>query len=468
MSRPAASISASVGSARASDTPTSSGARRPAKPALRTAPATPVMVSAIAEPTTSVTGSGISEPAGTTGPTEAAVAPGGAEPTVGAEVPRDPGSAGCAEPSGTPGPRSLPLPPPGPQWYGSLMGTGILATLMQTLAGDLPGGRWLAVGLLVVGWCVFVGLTAAFGLRIVRRPGVLADTIRDLPVLATWGMVSMGVLSLGSATATVVPAHWPALASTAWAVDGVLWSAGTVLGVLTALGFATRLIGREVGSPSTTWGLPIVPPMVSATTGAALVPHLATRQPQLLLVIVAVACFFLALVLGFVVFAVAYHHHWRVAPLPLAASTSAWIPLGVVGQSTAAAQALAVQAQRFVLPEDTGTLVQLANGYGMAMLTCGIPLIVWATAMTVRGFRGGMPYSPGWWALTFPIGTVCLGLHGLEGGTRVRAFGLASDAVCLVLLCTWTLCAVATVRAVRAQAFTTREATIPGEACAAS
>ena len=353
---------------------------------------------------------------------------------------------------------ALPLPPAGPQWYGSLMGTGIAATLTQTLSGDLPGAQALAVVLLVIGWLIFMGLTAAFGLRIVRRPAVLAGTIRDLPVLATWGMVAMGVLSLGSATATVVPAHWPSLAPAAWAVDGVLWTVGTVLGILTALGFAVRLIGRDVGAPTTTWGLPIVPPMVSATTGSALVLHLATREGQLLLVITTVACFFLALVLGLVVFAVAYHHHWRVAPLPLAASTSAWIPLGVVGQSTAAAQAIAVQAQRFVLPDDTGMLVHVANAYGIVMLSCGVPLIVWATVMTVRGFRQGMPYSPGWWALTFPIGTVCLGLHGLEGGTGVRAFGIASDAVCLVLLCTWTLCTVATIRAVRAYLFTTEEA----------
>ena len=119
---------------------------------------------------------------------------------------------------------ALPLPPAGPQWYGSLMGTGIAATLTQTLSGDLPGAQALAVVLLVIGWFIFMGLTAAFGLRIVRRPAVLAGTIRDLPVLATWGMVAMGVLSLGSATATVVPAHWPSLAPAAWAVDGVLWT----------------------------------------------------------------------------------------------------------------------------------------------------------------------------------------------------------------------------------------------------
>lgn len=352
------------------------------------------------------------------------------------------------------------VPPPGPQWYGCLMGTGIAATLTQTLGGDLPGARALAVVLLVTGWFVFVGLTAAFAARIARRPAVLAQTIRDLPVLATWGMVSMGILALGSATATVVPAHWPSLASPAWVVDGVLWSVGTVLGILTALGFAVRLIGRDVGAPTTTWGLPIVPPMVSATTGAALVPHLATRPAQLLLVIVAVACFFLALVLGMVVFAVAYHHHWRVAPLPLAASTSAWIPLGVVGQSTAAAQALAVQAQHFVLPEDAGTLTWLANLYGTVMLTLGVPLIAWATVMTLRGFRNGMPFSPGWWALTFPVGTVCLGLHGMAGGTGIRAFGIASDVVCLMLLFNWALCGVATVRAVRAHTVGTSRAPV--------
>ena len=353
-------------------------------------------------------------------------------------------------PQPRPAAQSAVVPPPGPQWYGSLMGTGIAATLTQTLSDDLPGGQQLAVVLLLLGWLLFAGLTAAFALRVLRAPSVLGDTIREIPVLATWGMVSMGVLSLGSATATVVPAHWESLAGAAWAVDGVLWTMGTVLGVLTALGFATRLIGHDVGAPTTTWGLPIVPPMVSATTGAALVPHLGTRHGQLLLVIVAVACFFLALVLGLVVFAVAYHHHWRVDPLPLAAATSAWIPLGVVGQSTAAAQALAAQAQHFVLPQDAGTLTGLAHVYGAVMLTLGVPLIAWAAVVTVRGFRRRMPFSPGWWALTFPVGTVCLGLHAMAEGTGIRALGIASDLVCVVLLFNWALCAVATVRAIRA------------------
>lgn len=338
------------------------------------------------------------------------------------------------------------LPPVGPAWFGAAMGTGILATITQTLAPDL----WVARGLLVIGWLLLVGLTVGFATRSVRSPGVLAASVRVGP-LPLWGMVSMGPLAVGSATAAVLSSWWPALAGPAVLIDGILWTLGTLVGLATAIGFTTLLIRSDAGRPTTVWGLAVVPPMVSATVGAGLVPHLPTTALQLAMLMVTAACFSLSLLLGAVIFAVAYHHHWRVAGLAVGASTTAWIPLGVVGQSTAATQAMALSAHPLLPAPLAAALDGLANDYGVGMLTLGVPLAAWAVAMTIRGFRHRMPFVPGWWSLTFPIGTLALGSHLLGVGTGMTVF-LVAGVVCALVLCsTRTLCAVASGRAVLAQ-----------------
>ena len=146
-----------------------------------------------------------------------------------------------------------------------------------------------------------------------RVPGTLAASVR-VGQLPLWGMVSMGVLSVGSATATVLPAWIPALSGPAVLTDGVLWIAGTLARVGHCYRLHGLLVRADAGRPSTVWGLAVVPPMVSATVGAGLVPHL-TPTLQVAMLLVTFACFALSLTLGGVIFAVAYHHHWRVAGL---------------------------------------------------------------------------------------------------------------------------------------------------------
>jgi tellurite resistance protein TehA-like permease len=100
------------------------------------------------------------------------------------------------------------------------------------------------------------------------------------------------------------------------------------------------------------------------------------------------------------------------------------------------------------LTADAASVVRaLAVGYGVAVLACGVPLAAWALVVTVRGFAHRMPFAPGWWALTFPVGTVALGLHHLGGTSGHASFVVAGGGVLAVLCGTWTLCAVASVRA---------------------
>ena len=51
-----------------------------------------------------------------------------------------------------------------------------------------------------------------------------------------------------------------------------------------------------------------------------------------------------------------------------------------------------------------------------------------------------MPFAPGWWALTFPIGTLALGATLLSRGTGIGALMWLGTFGTLVLVGTVTLC----------------------------
>ena len=324
------------------------------------------------------------------------------------------------------------------------MGTGILAILTQTHVGATAGGHDAAIVAMLAGWVLAIVLTVGFGVRVLRSRTAWHDSMSGAAA-SQWGMVSMGILSIGSATATVLDPQSPLLAALAWRMDLVTWVVGTAIALVAALGFTRCLVLRDLGDPNATWGLALVAPMVSATTGATLSGRLDGSVAMAVLSI-AVGCFFCSLTLGPVVFAIAYRHHWRVARLPLALTTSWWIPVGIIGQSTAAAQ---------VIAERIPGLGSLAIGYGVIALGIGLPVVAWAVVTTLRGFRARMPYSPGWWALTFPLGTLSLGSHLLGETTGLVGLELVSILCWVTLIGTWTLCAGQSVRAL-AQAQTSR------------
>lgn len=319
---------------------------------------------------------------------------------------------------------SIPLPPAGPAWFPSVMGTGLLANLLHTHAPHLLGAHILSAAVLGIAWVLLIGLTCGFAFRVVRKPSVFSRSITDFSQMPFWATVSMGYLSVGSASTVVVPSFAPGLLGFVWGLNTGMWVFGTVVGVCSAFGFAARLIGVDRGAPTTIWGLAVVGPMVSSTTGANLVPHVSeTLDPYVQ--VVSIACFFLSLFVGSIIFACSYNHQWRVEPIPVVASVSAWIPLGVVGQSTAAAQAMAFQTDHLVLPETQAAMHNLANLYGWIMLIVGIPLVIFAVAMTIRGFYLRMPFTPGWWAMTFPPWHFGAGSHAVCPRYRVKLFYVA-------------------------------------------
>lgn len=90
----------------------------------------------------------------------------------------------------------------------------------------------------------------------------------------------MGILSVGSVTLTIASEQYPHYANLALQLDVALWIIGTIIGIITALAFAVLLVGRDVGAPSTVWGLAVVGPMVSATVGGGIAAKLLEPHTQ--------------------------------------------------------------------------------------------------------------------------------------------------------------------------------------------
>ena len=349
------------------------------------------------------------------------------------------------------------------------MGSGILSTLIVLLWGGSAVGLGVATVLSVVAWALMIGLSAGFVRGCRRERGAAMAAVREASQRPAWGTVSMGVMSVGSATSAVLPAWSESLTAGALWVDAVLWTAGTVLGLLVAVDFAAGLVARVLserarrrgplglepggsgglGKPTPVWGLTVVAPMVSSTAGCTFIPHVGYAAKIALLAVV-IVCFGVALALGALVFTVAYFYHWRRESLPLALTPSLWIPLGVIGQSTAAIQLIAARGGELLPAGAQAGVLHAANVYGIVVLgVIGAVLGAYAATMTVVGFARRMPFSAGWWSLTFPIGTCALGAFYLGQVHGSAGWHGASGVIAGVLACTWTLCSVASLTAVR-------------------
>ncbi|EEH63894.1 C4-dicarboxylate transporter/malic acid transport protein [Gleimia coleocanis DSM 15436] len=313
------------------------------------------------------------------------------------------------------------VPPPGPIWFPSVMGTGILSNLLGLHAERIPLGAYFSLFFLAVSWTLLVFLTSSFVVRCLRSATVFREALVNPAQIPFWGTVSMGFLSAGAASTVALPLFWPDLADFAWQVDTVTWIIGASIGVVSAVYFAARAFGSSLGKPNFVWGLAVVGPMVAATVGANLSPHVGPAYGPLVLIL-SFCCFMITLSLGTTIFIQGYAEIWGRSPLPLPASASSWIPLGLVGQSAAAVQAISFNLENFASGSVIPTAHFLANVYDWTLLVIGTPLTMWASFVTIRGVLNRMPFSPGWWATTFPIGTLSLGATLMAKGTGIEGF----------------------------------------------
>jgi tellurite resistance protein TehA-like permease len=209
------------------------------------------------------------------------------------------------------------------------------------------------------------------------------------PLMAQfWGAPPIALMTACDGT-LLLGKDWIGL-TPALTIDWALWTAGTALGLITTVWIPFRMMTThdiKPDSADTGWLMPVVPPIVSASAGALLIPHLPEGQPRLGILMACYAMFGISLFATLFIIPQVWQRLVQHKTGAMASVPTVWIVLGPLGQSITAANLLAGDAAG-VLPVPLG---QAASAFG---LFYGVPTwgfaAVWmvlAAALTLRTTR---------------------------------------------------------------------------------
>jgi tellurite resistance protein TehA-like permease len=176
------------------------------------------------------------------------------------------------------------------------MGTGVIATAGATLPAQFPALHavatlfWVAASLLLL---LLAGSTVVHWT--LHRDAARGH--HNHPVMAHfYGAPPMALLTVGAGTLLLgkdVLGERLALG-----IDAVLWVLGTLLGLASAFAVPYLQFTRHKVSAADAFGgwlMPVVPPMVSASTGALLLPYLPAGEARTVMLMACYAMFGLSL-----------------------------------------------------------------------------------------------------------------------------------------------------------------------------
>jgi len=336
----------------------------------------------------------------------------------------------------------------GPNWYASIMGTGIVAIAGATLPMYSVTLYPFAVGVWITAALLLVAVSVAVAAHWLRDPQIARSHHRDPSMAQFYGAPPMALMTVGAGTLLIgrsvigLPA--------AVAVDWVLWTAGTAAGLFTAVWIPYLLFTRhEVRHDGAFggWLMPVVPPMVSAATGALLLSHAGGPTGRATLLYGCYAMFGLSLIASLIIITLiwsrlAHHGSSGTARVP-----TLWIVLGPLGQSITAAGLLGSHARLAVDAPLSRAMDALAVLYGVPVWGFAVLWIALACALTIRTIRNGLPFALTWWSFTFPVGTFVTGTTQLAVHSGLPAFAWAAVVAYGALLAAWLLVAIRTIHA---------------------
>jgi tellurite resistance protein TehA-like permease len=294
---------------------------------------------------------------------------------------------------------------------------------------------WLVVLVLVVGghW--------------LRHPNVARSHAHNPQMAHFYGAAPMALLTVGAGAVLVgadLIGHRAAVA-----LDWLLWTTGTVSGLFTAMSIPYLMFTQYRVEPDAAFGgwlMPVVPPMVSAATGALLIAHLPPGAGRQTMLYGCYAMFGLSLVASLIIITMVWSRLAHYGTSGTARVPTLWIVLGPLGQSITAAGLLGTNAALAVERPVADGMAVFAILFGVPVWGFAVLWIALATALTVRTLRRGMPFALTWWSLTFPVGTFVTGTTQLALHTGLPAFRVAAALGYVGLLGTWCLVALRTFR----------------------
>jgi C4-dicarboxylate transporter/malic acid transport protein len=354
----------------------------------------------------------------------------------------------AAEPDGEAHTRVEVLGNIGPNWFASVMGTGIVAIAGATLPVHIPGLRTFTAAVWVFAAVLLVVLIVVVGGHWLRHPTVARTHARNAQMAHFYGAAPMALMTVGAGA--VLVGRDLIGARVAVDLDWVLWTCGTLGGLFTAVSIPFLMFTQYEVEPDAAFGgwlMPVVPPMVSAATGALLLPYMPPGTGRETLLYGCYAMFGLSLVASLNIIAMIWNRLTHFGTSGTARVPTLWIVLGPLGQSITAAGLLGTAALNGSIEHG------LANEMSAFAILYGVPVwgfaMLWialASSLTVRTLRRGMPFALTWWSLTFPVGTFVTGTSQLAAHTHLPAFKVAAAVAYFALLSTWVLVTIRTTR----------------------
>jgi hypothetical protein len=190
----------------------------------------------------------------------------------------------------------------GPNWFASVMGTGIVAIAASSLPFRVTGLHVFALVVWALAAAWLLALSAAWAVHWTRYTA-RAREHADNPVMAQfWGAPPMALMTVGTGTLLLGKA-WMG-AGAAVDADWTLWGLGTALGLVTACWIPYLMMTRHEIAPDGAFGgwlMPVVPPMVSAANGALLVPYAAAGQARQAMLLGCYAMFGISLFMSVII-----------------------------------------------------------------------------------------------------------------------------------------------------------------------
>lgn len=348
--------------------------------------------------------------------------------------------AGAEADSGAPTRRAARLRELGPNWYAAVMGTSIVANAGAALPGCPGWLRTVCEGVWVLAAALLAAVLAARAGHWLWHRDQARRHLLDHTVAPFYGCLPMALLSVGAGALAV---GRPLLGEhAAVAVDAVLWSAGTVSGLLVAAAVPYLMVAHHrigPGDASPVWLLPVVGPMVSAALGAALVAHLpaGAGQAREALLLGCWAMFGLSLLGTLMLLPLVWSRLLHAGPPPLALTPALFLVLGPLGQSTTAVGNLADAAPATPAGAYASAMRGFAVLYGVPVTGFALLWLAVAAALVVRAARRGMRFAMTWWAFTFPVGTCVTGAAGLARHTGLHAATWLAVALYVFLVAAW-------------------------------
>jgi C4-dicarboxylate transporter/malic acid transport protein len=339
----------------------------------------------------------------------------------------------------------------GPNWFASVMGTGIIA---NAAAGLPMVGQYLDQVGFVIWLFALLMLIVMLLLKTVQtiiNPHIIKRHFND-PVMAQFfGAPPMALLTV--AGGTLLYGHHIFAQETFIMIAWCLWIAGTIMGLIIAVIIPYRLFTHhEVRGDAAFggWLMPVVPPMVSAAIGAMLITHVQDILLQQTLLYACYAMFGISLMGALIIITLIWGRLVHSGTSGGARVPTLWIVLGPLGQSITAAGALGTIALTVVEQPISGSLNNFAILYGVPVWGFAVYWSILATFLTLRALRRKMPFALTWWAFTFPVGTCVTGTTQLALHTGLPAFEWAAIILFLALICAWIIATWGTIKGLMA------------------